>query len=61
MLYPEIKNDPVYAVFFAYLGYPWFFLFVILSIWYLVGVTVDRFIMVCLITKAKVGIFFENI
>lgn len=53
MFAPEVKNSAVYAVFFAYLGYPIFFLFVVCSIWFMVGVTVDRFIMVCLITKAK--------
>jgi hypothetical protein len=55
MTNPEINNSPVYAVFFAYFGYPLFFLWVILSIWYMVGVTVDRFIMVVLLTKAKVS------
>lgn len=53
MGHPQLENDPVYAAFFAWVGYPFFFLFVILSIWFMVGVTVDRFIMVCLITKAK--------
>ncbi|KAK7098657.1 FMRFamide receptor-like [Littorina saxatilis] len=52
-LHPELENDQAYAAFFAYLGYPVFFLFVVCSIWFMVGVTVDRFIMVCLITKAK--------
>ncbi|KAK7475812.1 hypothetical protein BaRGS_00032958 [Batillaria attramentaria] len=54
MFAPEVVNSVAYAVFFSYLGYPVFFLFVVCSIWFMVGVTVDRFIMVCLITKAKV-------
>lgn len=53
MTNPDVVNSPGYAFIFAYLGYPFFFLWIILSIWFMVGVTVDRFIMVCLITKAK--------
>lgn len=39
--------------FFSYIGYPVFFFSLVLSIWYTVGVTIDRYIMVCWITKAK--------
>lgn len=53
MLHPELVNNPAYAFIYAYLGYPFFFLSIVCSIWFMVGVTVDRFIMVCLITKAK--------
>lgn len=56
MFAPEVAQSVVYAFFFAYFGYPIFFLFVVLSIWFMVGVTVDRFIMVCLITKAKASL-----
>lgn len=53
MLRPDLGESPAYAFIFAYLGYPFFFLWIVCSIWVMVGVTVDRFIMVCLITKAK--------
>jgi len=54
MINPDIKKNYVYAVFFSYIGYPIFFFFVVSSIWLTVGVTVDRYIQVCWITKAKV-------
>lgn len=53
MIVPEVQNSIGYALFFSYLGYPILFLCVVCSIWFLVGVTVDRFIMVCVFTKAK--------
>ena len=54
MVNPELAYSPAYAVFFSYLGYPIFFFWVVCSIWFMVGVTVDRFIMVVLLTKATV-------
>ncbi|KAL8618968.1 hypothetical protein ACOMHN_018351 [Nucella lapillus] len=53
MIYPDLENSPGYSFIFAYLAYPFFFFSIVCSIWFMVGVTVDRFIMVCLITKAK--------
>ncbi|XP_005097278.2 G-protein coupled receptor daf-37 [Aplysia californica] len=50
---PSVGNSEVYGVFFCYIGYPFFFLTIICSIWFTVGVTVDRYIMVCWLTKAK--------
>ncbi|XP_056021925.1 FMRFamide receptor-like isoform X2 [Ostrea edulis] len=44
---PDILGQKSYGEFYAYFGYPFFFLSVIVSIWMLVGVTVDRYIQVC--------------
>lgn len=54
MMAPVIDTSYVYGVFFSFIGYPIFFLFVVCSIWFTVGVTVDRYIQVCWITQAKV-------
>ncbi|KAH3839742.1 FMRFamide receptor-like [Dreissena polymorpha] len=51
--WPSIATSSAYGAFFAYVGYPIFFLFVVCSIWFTVGVTVDRYIQVCWINKAK--------
>ncbi|KAL4217737.1 hypothetical protein ACF0H5_022477 [Mactra antiquata] len=50
---PSIKTTYSYGVFFSYIGFPIFFLFVVCSIWYTVGVTVDRYIHVCWFNHAK--------
>lgn len=52
---PHVMTSPAYGGFFCYIGYPVFFLFVVCSIWFTVGVTVDRYIQVCWITRAKVS------
>ena len=54
MLFPEIKTRYEFGVFHAYIGYPIFYFFVVNSIWTLVGVTVDRYILVCWIDQSKV-------
>lgn len=54
MMSPSVDTSYAYGVFFAFIGYPIFFLFVVCSIWFTVGVTVDRYIQVCWITHAKV-------
>ncbi|XP_059177339.1 probable G-protein coupled receptor 139 [Physella acuta] len=51
--YPDVIYSPSYGVFFSYIGYPMLFFTVVLSVWIIVGVTVDRYIMVCWITSAK--------
>ncbi|GFN76151.1 FMRFamide receptor [Plakobranchus ocellatus] len=51
--HPDAKYNIVYGLFFCYIGYPGIFFAVVCSIWYTVGVTVDRYILVCWITKAK--------
>ncbi|KAK3091717.1 hypothetical protein FSP39_022110 [Pinctada imbricata] len=53
MIDPAITTSYAYGVFFAYIGYPVFFLGVVVSIWMTVGVTVDRYIQVCWIHRAK--------
>ncbi|CAG5118063.1 unnamed protein product [Candidula unifasciata] len=50
---PELKHSFIYGAFFAYFGFPMFFLTIMLSIWFTVALTVDRYIMVCWVTKAK--------
>ncbi|CAG5118062.1 unnamed protein product [Candidula unifasciata] len=50
---PSVKQAVVYGAFFSYFGFPMFYFSVICSIWFTVGLTVDRYIMVCWITKAK--------
>ena len=46
-LHPELETNDDYAVFYSYIGYPFFYLCVVCSIWATVGVTVDRYIQVC--------------
>ncbi|RUS82569.1 hypothetical protein EGW08_009643 [Elysia chlorotica] len=50
---PEVKYSRAYAFFFCYIGYPGIFFAIVCSIWFTVGVTIDRYILVCWITKAK--------
>lgn len=54
MMAPAVKTSYSFGAFFSYFGYPIFFLTVVCSIWFTVGVTVDRYIQVCWITRAKV-------
>ncbi len=54
MLEPEVKKHYFYGVFYSYIGYPMAYLSVIISIWMTVGVTVDRYILVCWIRYSKV-------
>lgn len=53
MMNPGIKMELSYGNFYSYIGYPFFFLAVIISIWMTVGVTVDRYIQVCWFTHSK--------
>ncbi|BFZ15847.1 hypothetical protein BsWGS_18886 [Bradybaena similaris] len=50
---PVVKYSIVYGVFFSYLGFPVSYLAIICSVWFTVGLTVDRYVMVCWVTKAK--------
>ena len=56
-LRPELDTNDTYAVFYSYIGYPLFYLCVVCSIWTTVGVTVDRYIQVCWIARAKVLLY----
>ncbi|KAH3839842.1 probable G-protein coupled receptor 139 [Dreissena polymorpha] len=49
----SIASSSTFGAFYAFVGYPLFFLFLLCSIWFTVGVTVDRYIQVCWINKAK--------
>ncbi|CAG2253285.1 probable G-protein coupled receptor 139 [Mytilus edulis] len=53
MMDPDIKRDDSYGMFYSYVGYPIFYLAIIISIWMTVGVTVDRYIQVCWISYSK--------
>lgn len=55
MMNPDIKKELSFGSFYSYIGYPFFFLAVIISIWMTVGVTVDRYIQVCWFTHSKVN------
>ncbi|GFS01623.1 FMRFamide receptor [Elysia marginata] len=50
---PDVKFSPVYGFCFCYILYPGLFFAVVCSVWFTVGVTIDRYILVCWITKAK--------
>uniref|UniRef100_A0A2C9L706 G-protein coupled receptors family 1 profile domain-containing protein n=1 Tax=Biomphalaria glabrata TaxID=6526 RepID=A0A2C9L706_BIOGL len=50
---PNIIYSLSYGIFFSYIGYPMLFFAVVLSVWITVGLTVDRYIMVCWITSSK--------
>ncbi|XP_012940559.1 FMRFamide receptor [Aplysia californica] len=50
---PAVDTSLVYGVYFSYIGYPVFFLAITCSLWFTVGVTVDRYIMVCWFAKAQ--------
>ena len=56
MMAPSVKTSSAFGGFFAFIGYPIFFLLVVCSIWFTVGVTVDRYIQVCWISQAKVNV-----
>lgn len=50
---PDIKYSPFYGYCYCYIFYPGLFFAVVCSVWFTVGVTIDRYILVCWITKAK--------
>lgn len=49
----DLKTRYWYGLFFSYIAYPFRFWAFICSIWFTVGVTIDRYIMVCWITRVK--------
>lgn len=50
---PGVIYSPVYGFLYCYVFFPGLFFAVVCSVWYTVGVTIDRYILVCWITKAK--------
>ncbi|KAH3839738.1 hypothetical protein DPMN_113172 [Dreissena polymorpha] len=54
-LLPNVALASPYGAFFAYAGFPMCHIFAVCSIWFTVGVNVDRYMQVCWINKAKVG------
>lgn len=54
-LFPSISMNASYGEFYALVGYPFFYLAVILSIWTLVAVTVDRYIQVSYPNRVQVN------
>jgi hypothetical protein len=55
-LFPKIKTSTFYGIFYAWVGYPFFYLVIVLSIWMLVAVTVDRYIHVTYPSRVKVSL-----
>jgi len=53
-LAPSVTRSIDYGIFYAYFGYPFFYFFLVCSIWFTVGVTIDRFIQIRWPLKAKV-------
>jgi neuropeptide Y receptor type 1 len=49
----QLNNNFAYAAFFAWFGFPVFFFFVVASIWMVVGVTVNRYLMIQFPTKVR--------
>ncbi|XP_052278765.1 probable G-protein coupled receptor 139 [Dreissena polymorpha] len=52
-LLPNVALASPYGAFFAYAGFPMCHIFAVCSIWFTVGVNVDRYMQVCWINKAK--------
>lgn len=53
-LSPDVTDSYSFGVFFSYVGYPFFYFFLVCSIWFTVGVTIDRFIQIQWPIKGKV-------
>jgi len=53
-LFKSLKSTMSFCNYFAYIGFPFFFLSIVASIWLLVCVSVNRFILVNFPIKAKV-------
>lgn len=53
-LSPEVTYSYSFGVFFSYVGYPFFYFFLVCSVWFTVGVTFDRFIQIQWPIKGKV-------
>ncbi|XP_002160368.1 G-protein coupled receptor daf-37 isoform X1 [Hydra vulgaris] len=52
--FPFLKNNSYhYAAFYSWIAFPFFFIFLIASIWLVVGVTLNRFFMIALPVKVK--------
>lgn len=52
-LFPYLKSTTSFCYFHAYVGFPFFFLSIVASIWLLVCVTINRYLMVNFPIKAK--------
>ena len=50
---PSLENNYIYASFYAWFAFPVFFIFVVASIWMVVGVTLNRYIMIQFPTKVR--------
>ena len=50
---PDLAHNFAYASFFAWFAFPIFFIFVVASIWMVVGVTLNRYIMIQFPTKVR--------
>jgi len=52
-LYPHMMHDVYFIYFHAYVGFPFFFFFIVASIWMVVCVTINRFIAVVYPHRAR--------
>ena len=53
MINPDVDKSYAYASFFSWFGFPLFFMFLVASIWLVVGVTLNRFIMIQFPTRVR--------
>ena len=53
-VHPSLKSIYEYAAFYSWVAYPLFYFFVVASIWMMIGVTINRYIMVAFPTKVRV-------
>ena len=51
--FPSVSSTAPFCFFYAYIGFPLFFFFIAVSIWLVVGVTLNRFLMVLFPIKSK--------
>lgn len=56
--HPEIAKTYSYAAFYSWFGFPLFFIFLVASIWLVVGVTLNRFLM--MFVPLKIHCFYSK-
>ena len=53
MMNPDVDKSYFYASFFSWFGFPLYFMFFVASIWLVVGITFNRFIMIQFPTRVR--------
>jgi hypothetical protein len=61
VLFPHIAVSTSYGKFYAWIGFPFFYFAVVLSIWMMVAVTVDRYIQVSHPSRVKVNFTISSL